>query len=72
VAASTASVFALQFDDAGEPFPALVPIVFGVVLLTAVVYGGTGPLVARLLGVRAAEPEPIDEDGIPQEISDRS
>jgi NhaP-type Na+/H+ or K+/H+ antiporter len=72
VAASTASVFALQFDDAGEPFPALVPIVFGVVLLTAVVYGATGPLVARLLGVRAAEPEAIDEDGIPQEISDRS
>ena len=55
VAASTASVFALQFDDAGEPFPALVPIVFGVVLFTAIVYGGTGPLVARLLGVRATE-----------------
>ena len=43
VAASTASVFALQFDDAGEPFPALVPVVFGVVLFTAIVYGSTGP-----------------------------
>ena len=72
VAASTASVFALQFDDAGEPFPALVPIVFGIVLLTAIVYGSTGPLVARLLGVRAAELEPIDDDGVPREISDRS
>jgi len=72
VAASTASVFALQFDDAGEPFPALVPIVFGVVLFTAIVYGTTGALVARLLGVRATEVEPIDDDGVPREISDRS
>ena len=72
VAASTASVFALQFDDAGEPFPALVPIVFGIVLFTAIVYGTTGPLVARLLGVRATEVEPIDDDGVPREISDRS
>ncbi|GEM00245.1 hypothetical protein CTE05_37910 [Cellulomonas terrae] len=72
VAASTASVFALQFDDAGDPFPALVPVVFGVVLFTAIVYGGTGPLVARLLGVRAAEVEPIDDDGVPRAMSDRS
>jgi NhaP-type Na+/H+ or K+/H+ antiporter len=72
VAASTASVFALQFDDAGEPFPALVPIVFGIVLFTAIVYGTTGPLVARLLGVRAAELEPIDDDGVPRKMSDRS
>lgn len=72
VAASTASVFALQFDDAGEPFPALVPVVFGVVLFTAIVYGSTGALVARLLGVRVAEMEPVDDDGVPREISDRS
>ncbi|KQR08295.1 sodium:proton antiporter [Cellulomonas sp. Leaf334] len=72
VAASTASVFALQFDDAGEPFPELVPIIFGIVLCTAIVYGGTGPLVARLLGVRATEIEPIDDDGVPRKISDRS
>ena len=51
-----------------KPFPALVPIVFGMVLFTAIVYGTTGPLVARLLGVRAAELEPIDDDGVPREI----
>ncbi|WP_265522802.1 cation:proton antiporter [Oerskovia flava] len=65
VAASTASVFALRFEDAGEPFEALVPVVFGVVLLTAVVYGLTGPLVARLLGVRSPAPEVLDPDGVP-------
>ena len=72
VAASTASVFALQFEDAGEPFPQLVPVVFGVVLATAIVYGVTGPLVAGLLGVRSDEPENIDDDGVPREISGRS
>ena len=72
VAASTASVFALQFEDKGEPFPQLIPVVFGVVLTTAIVYGLTGPLVAGLLGVRSDEPEDVDEDGIPQQISGRS
>ena len=72
VAASTASVFALQFEDKGEPFPQLIPVVFGVVLATAIVYGLTGPLVAGLLGVRSDEPENVDEDGIPREISGRS
>lgn len=72
VAASTASVFALQFEDAGEPFPELVPVVFGVVLATAIVYGATGPLVAGLLDVRSDEPENVDDDGIPREISGRS
>src|SRR6478736_1567716 len=62
VAASTASVFALQFEDAGKPFPHLVPVVFGVVLATAVVYGFTGPLVADRLGVRSDSLEqPVDE-----------
>ena len=66
VAASTASLFALQFEDAGKPFPQLVPVVFGVVLVTAVVYGLTGPLVAGWLGVRTdALEEPVDEDGVP-------
>lgn len=65
VAASTASVFALRFDDAGTPFPQLVPVVFGVVLATAVVYGVAGPLVARRLGVRSAEPVRLDDDGVP-------
>lgn len=65
VAASTASVFALRFEDAGTPFPALVPVVFGVVLLTALVYGITGPFVARRLQVRAVGPERLDDDGLP-------
>ena len=72
VAASTASLFALQFEDAGQPFPELVPVVFGVVLATAVVYGTTGPLVARLLGVRSDETEELDEDGIPESATGRS
>ncbi len=52
VAASTASVFALRFDDAGQPFEEVVPVVFGVILATAVLYGLTGGPAARLLGVR--------------------
>ena len=65
VAASTASLFALQFEEAGAPFPQLVPVVFGVVLATAVVYGLTGPLVAERLGVRSDTAEPLDADGLP-------
>jgi NhaP-type Na+/H+ or K+/H+ antiporter len=65
VAASTASVFALRFEDAGEPFPQLVPVVFGVVLTTAVVYGLAGPLVARRLGVRSDATLRLDDDGVP-------
>ncbi|ROS75613.1 sodium:proton antiporter [Cellulomonas sp. PhB143] len=72
VAASTASVFALEFEDAGDPFPELVPVVFGVVLLTAVVYGLTGPLAARLLRVRATEPEALDADGVPVSVPGES
>ena len=72
VAASTASVFAPQFEDAREPFQELVPVVFGVVLATAIIYGATGPLVAGLLGVRSDDPENIDEDGVLREISGRS
>lgn len=65
VAASTASLFALQFENAGKPFPHLVPVVFGVVLATAVVYGFTGPIVADRLGVRSDVATPLDQDGIP-------
>ncbi len=65
VAASTASVFTIRFDQAGDPFPQLVPVVFGVVLATAVLYGLTGPLVARALGVRGPEPVALDEEGAP-------
>ncbi len=70
VAASTASVFSLRFDDAGEPFPQLVPVIFGVVLLTAIVYGFTGTPMAKLLGVRSGERERLDDDGLP--VLDRS
>lgn len=65
VAASTASVFSLRFDDAGEPFPQLVPVIFGVVLLTAIVYGFSGTPMAKLLGVRSGERERLDDDGLP-------
>ncbi|MDM7854585.1 cation:proton antiporter domain-containing protein [Cellulomonas alba] len=70
VAASTASVFALRFEDAGTPFPQLVPVVFGVVLATAVVYGVAGPLVARRLGVRTSEPVRLDDDGVPVVVTE--
>jgi NhaP-type Na+/H+ or K+/H+ antiporter len=70
VAASTASLFALQFEDAHKPFPQLVPVVFGVVLATAIIYGLTGPLVAGLLGVRSDNAEPLDADGLPLSTAD--
>ena len=41
------------------------PVVFGVVLATAVVYGFTGPLVAGRLGVRSDVALAVDADGIP-------
>ncbi|MBO9554890.1 cation:proton antiporter [Cellulomonas sp.] len=65
VAASTASVFTIRFDQAGTPFPQLVPVVFGIVLTTAVLYGLTGPLVARALGVRGSDAVALDEEGAP-------
>ena len=65
VAASTASVFALRFEQDGQPFEQLVPVVFGVILLTAVIYGLTGPWVAARLGVRSEGPEHLDDDGVP-------
>lgn len=70
VAASTASLFALQFEDARKPFPQLVPVVFGVVLATAVIYGLTGPFVAARLGVRSDNPEALDADGLPLATAD--
>ncbi|MFI2104204.1 cation:proton antiporter [Isoptericola sp. NPDC019693] len=70
VAASTASVFALRFDEAGEPFPELVPVIFGVVLLTAIVYGFSGTPVAQLLGVRSDDQVRLDDDGVP--LTDRA
>ena len=73
VAASTASVFALQFEDAGEPFPAARARSSSASCCPP--RSSTGAQVRwsqRLLGVRSDEPEPIDDDGVPREISDRS
>ncbi|BDZ42137.1 hypothetical protein GCM10025865_14360 [Paraoerskovia sediminicola] len=72
VAASTASVFAIEFEKAGEPFPEVVPVVFAIILLTAIVYGLSGPFVAKGLGVRAEEPEVLDDDGVPVSVPGES
>ena len=52
VAAATSALFLLKFDEAGDPFPELVPVVFGVIFTTAVVYGLGAPLLTRLLGLQ--------------------
>ncbi|GIG21583.1 hypothetical protein Cch01nite_23070 [Cellulomonas chitinilytica] len=65
VAASTASVLSIRFEHSGQPFPELVPVVFGVVLVTAVLYGLTGPPVASALGVRGPEEVALDDEGAP-------
>ncbi|SDR96148.1 NhaP-type Na+/H+ or K+/H+ antiporter [Paraoerskovia marina] len=72
VAASTASVFALEFEEAGRPFPELVPVVFGIIVLTALVYGLSGPAVAKALGLRSGDPEPLDDDGVPVSVPGES
>ncbi len=54
VAASMASVFALQLEAAGVPgADRLVSITFLVIVLTVVIYGLTGRAAARVLGVDA-------------------
>ena len=63
VAASVASVFALQLSASGVPgADKLVPITFLAIVLTVVIYGVTGRPVARLLGV----------DASPAELAERS
>jgi len=52
VAAATSSLFLLKFNEAGDPFPELVPIVFGVIFLTALIYGLGAPLLTRILGLQ--------------------
>ena len=56
VAAATSSLFVLKFDAAGDPFPELVPITFGVIFLTSLIYGLGAPLLTRLLDLQ--EPAP--------------
>lgn len=56
VAAATASLFTLLLEKYGQPFPRLVPIVFGVIFGTALVATLiAGPLAGRL-GVRRPDP----------------
>ncbi len=52
VAGSTASAFGLQLASAGaQGADVILPIVFFVIFGTVVVYGLSGPIVARRLGV---------------------
>ncbi len=56
VAGSTASAFGLQLASAGiQGANKILPIVFVVIFATVVVYGLSGPLVARWLGVGGAQ-----------------
>jgi NhaP-type Na+/H+ or K+/H+ antiporter len=56
VAGATASSFALALDEAGiADSERLLPIVFVAIFATVVVYGLTGGLVARVLGVAGGE-----------------
>ena len=59
VAAATSSLFVLKFNEAGEPFPELVPVAFGVIFLTAVIYGLGAPLLTRLLDLQQPKPRGI-------------
>lgn len=56
VAAATAAQFAGVLDDAGIDTSSMLTIVFGVILGTGLVYGLSAPMVAGMLGVRAARP----------------
>ncbi len=56
VAGSTASAFGLQLASAGiQGANKILPVVFVVIFATVVVYGLSGPLVARWLGVGGAQ-----------------
>ena len=56
VAGATASAFGLELEQQGVAGAQLVlPIVFVVIFLTVVLYGLTGPIVARFLGLAGAD-----------------
>jgi len=59
VAAATSSLFALQIESKGEHFDELVPVTFGVIIATAVVYGLTAGPVARALRVAKGKPRGV-------------
>jgi hypothetical protein len=51
VAAATSAQFALQLDNAGMAGDLIVPVTFGVIIGTGIIYGLGAPPFARLLGV---------------------
>ncbi|MEX2275179.1 MAG: cation:proton antiporter [Actinomycetota bacterium] len=55
VAASTASLFAIRLQQEGSPAPELVPIVFGVIIGTCLLYGLAARPLALVLGVGQGE-----------------
>ncbi|MGI9557240.1 MAG: cation:proton antiporter [Solirubrobacterales bacterium] len=59
VAAATSSLFLLKFEEAGDAFPELVPVTFGVIFLTSLVYGLGFPPLTRLLGLQLPRPRGI-------------
>ena len=59
VAAATSALFLVKFEQAGDPFSALVPVVFGVIFLTAVIYGLGAPLLTRLVGLQQPRPRGV-------------
>ncbi|MGA9276498.1 cation:proton antiporter [Ilumatobacter sp.] len=59
VAAATAAQFALQLADKGYDVTFMLPVVFGVIITTGVIYGLSAKPVARALGVARAAPRGI-------------
>ncbi len=59
VAAATSSLFLLKFEEAGDPFPELVPVTFGVIFLTSAIYGLGAPVLTRLLELQKPRPRGI-------------
>ncbi|MCB0965154.1 MAG: hypothetical protein KDA98_17890, partial [Acidimicrobiales bacterium] len=59
VAAATAAQFTPTLDDLGLDASLMLPLVFGTILGVGFVYGLSGPLVARALGVTAPRPHGV-------------
>ena len=59
VAAASAAQFAGRLGNNGYDTTFMLPVVFGVILGTGVVYGVTAPIVARLLGVARPKPSGV-------------
>ena len=59
VAAAVASLFALELEDHGTPFPELVPVVITVMLGSVIIYGIAGPVLAKRFGVVRAAPRGV-------------